>query len=180
MLSIFLGPMFSGKTSSLMTEINKNINKDKCIIIKYIKDLRYGKEILVSHDKLKISDVKVILTSDLNNIVNEILNYDNIFIDEGQFIDNLNITIEWADNGKKVFIAYLDGDYKRNPFTKNNLSELISMADNVYKCKAYCNECHADAIYTYRKKECNGIENIGGSELYAPLCRKCYLKLGKH
>ena len=35
-------------------------------------------------------------------------------------------------------------------------------------------KCGADAAFTGRKVHASEVELIGGSEIYSPLCRKCY------
>ena len=62
-LTLFIGPMFSGKTTKLlrthndlrfMKQINPNKNSKKDYLINYIKDTRYGRStLIITHDGIQ-------------------------------------------------------------------------------------------------------------------------------
>ena len=57
-LHLILGPMFAGKTTSLINkanEISDILNKDKILLINHSSDIRYSENTFItSHDNLKI------------------------------------------------------------------------------------------------------------------------------
>ena len=57
-LHLILGPMFAGKTTSLINkanEISNIINKDEILIINHSSDIRYSENTFItSHDNIKI------------------------------------------------------------------------------------------------------------------------------
>lgn len=172
-LELTLGPMFSGKTSHLITLYKQYILSGmKVCVVNYSEDTRYGDCDLVAHDGQKI---KCIWELELKNVGME---YDVYLVNEAQFFGDLvEIVKEWVDvQHKIVHCSGLDGDFKRRPFGR--ILELIPLADIVNKTTAICMGCHngTQAIFTKRIIASNDIKVIGGSEAYMPVCRKCYLE----
>lgn len=54
----------------------------------------------------------------------------------------------WANSGKLVVIAALDGTWQRQPF--HSILQLIPLAEDVCKLKAVCSTCQQDAAFTKR------------------------------
>lgn len=174
-LELIIGPMFSGKTSSLISLYKQYIlyNKDVCIV-NYALDKRYSEDKMTTHDKVGIDCIFVDSLEVLKDNT-----YDIILVNEGQFFDDLvSITKKWVElDGKRVHIGALDGDFMRRPF--NNISKLIPLCDSLVKRKAICVECKdgTEALFSMRyNSEDTSIINIGGSETYKPVCRSCYTK----
>jgi len=169
--------MYSGKTSELIREYTryKKIGK-KVLCINYSFDDRYGTDDFVySHDLNKIECVK---TKNLLDIQKEnICHYDVILINEGQFFcDLLEFCKLYCDNyNKHIIVCGLDGDYLRKPF--GQINDLISLADEITKLKAFCTECNngTPALFTWRLS--NIKEQVSINNDYIPLCRKHYLEL---
>jgi len=67
----------------------------------------------------------------------------------------------------------LDATFQRKPFDVINL---LPIAEKVTKLSAVCVVCSADAPFTQRLVENSEVELIGGTELYRPVCRKCYMQ----
>ena len=65
-----------------------------------------------------------------------------------------------VDN-KRVVVAGLDGDFKRDKF---NMVELIELASNVRKLHSNCSVCGASAPFTARKSQRQEVELVGGAE----------------
>ena len=72
----------------------------------------------------------------------------------------------------KVFIAALDGTFQRKPF--GNIHELMPLCEQITKIKALCVFCGNDASFSMRTTADEGVEVIGGAEMYCSVCRKCY------
>ena len=103
-LTLYVGPMFSGKTTKLlrthndiqfMKKINPNSSNNKIdFLINFIGDNRYGssnKMIThdgISHDCLAVQNLSELWITNFNDsyLKNEI---SNIFINEGQFFSDL-------------------------------------------------------------------------------------------
>lgn len=178
MINLIIGPMFSGKTTELIYQINHNSN---VLGIKYKYDTRYGQNVIMTHDKMKTNNIDIISIEHTKEIkkelktLNKTLNdYDLIAIDEGQFITNLPKWVDyWADNGKKFVITMLSGDFKKHMFP--NLEEILPKSDNIIFKTGVC-ACGEIGSFTKNIIPLNKVENIGGSELYEIMCRKCYAK----
>lgn len=175
-IKLFIGPMFSSKSTSMCSVVERyNIAGKKCIMIKYSKDNRYDDFStvgIVTHSFREFNNVPILLTDNLSTLVNKLLEYDVIGIDEVQFIKNSVKEIQKLANiGKVIICAGLDADYRGRPFkrTKN----LIPLAEDVKKLKAVCMKCSDDASFTARISAETDIEVIGGSDKYIAVCRNC-------
>ena len=171
-IELICGPMFSGKTTALISRINNEINNhNKIIIFKPFIDNRYSENYIVSHDNKKIK-CKAIKTA------KEILDYiddSKIFaIDECQLFDLDIITVckKLANNNKKIILAGLDNDYKAQPFEQ--MLGLMSITDNITKLNAICVKCGDNANFSYRLTDETDIVVIGKGEKYEARCKKCY------
>lgn len=165
-LTLILGPMYSGKTTTLINLINKS---DNHIAYKHNSDDRYQMNSIISHDnKAK----KCIPVANISEILKDVDKYNNIFIDEGQFFTDLyeNVKILIAAN-KSVFISGLDGDFKQEPFGNGDLLKLIPFADEIIMLKSKCYICSNDARFTKRLVNDNEQILIGSNKLYQPVCR---------
>ena len=175
-LHMFIGPMYSGKTSKLH-ELYKQF--EFCSIptkvVNYAEDVRYtDKPELATHDKAMIPCVMANSMSEIM-LSTEEDSTQVYLINEGQFFPDI---MEWTKMAisrpfnKKVYICGLDGDFERNPF--GDWLSLIAYSDTVTKLRSICCDCrNADAIFSYRltsEKE----QKVIGNSAYIPLCRYCY------
>jgi thymidine kinase len=186
-LNIFIGSMFSGKTSKLINIYNKYkyCNKN-IIVINYILDKRYtDKSILYTHDKREIPCVlskNLFDTFDLNNDINnkKFMDTSVILINEAQFFKDIVKWVKIAVSppfNKIIYLSGLDGDYKREVF--GNWLELVPFCDSIHKLTAICNKCKCnDAIFSHRLISDSEQELIG-NDIYIPLCRLCYDEINK-
>lgn len=176
-LRLYLGCMYSGKTSELIREYTryKKIGK-KVVCINYTFDNRYGEDDFVySHDLNKIECLKA---KELMSIKKEtILKYDVILINEGQFFEDiLEFCKLYCDTySKHIIICALDGDFMRKPFGK--ISELIPLADEITKLKAFCTECNDGTLGIFTWRLSKDKEQVSINNDYIPVCRKHYLNL---
>lgn len=167
-IQVILGPMFAGKSTELIRRIKRyNYSKYKCIMI---KSSIIPIDEVITHDSTKF---QAISTHNLFDIKSEIIDYDVIAIDEGQFFTDLSQFCEEMANMQKIIIvAALDGNYLRKPF--GNILDIIPMAESVVKLSAICMKCQSDASFSKRITEETQEKLIGGAELYTVLCRECY------
>ena len=178
-LDLFIGPMFSGKTSKIL-QLYKQLNfcNIKVLVINYEEDKRYHNEDLSTHDKTMIPCISGLTLNEIlcrSNI--NIDEYNSILIYEGQFFPDLFETVKTLVDVKKknVYICGLDGDYKREKF--GSLLDLIPICDNVTKLTSLCVNCKngTKAIFTHRISS-ESQQKVIGSSNYVPLCRKCYFE----
>lgn len=180
-----IGPMFSGKTLLLATQLRKRlIAKEKVLCIKYIGDTRYTKgEKVVNFDNYEVLSTKTIVAGKLSDVEDsEAIKYDVIGVDEGQFFPDVAEQCEhWANMGIDVYVAALSTTYKRDAWVSVNT--LVNKAEHINKLLAICYHCHKDAAFTYKVKEDPDEDEkdydpkkIGGKDDYHPVCRKCYFK----
>lgn len=178
-LELIIGCMFSSKTTTLISRIERlTIANKKCIILNHTTDNRYTSEpFVVSHGNIKYPAKKC---RDLLPIQDELQDYDCIGIDEGQFFDDLEDFAElMANKGKIVIVAGLVSDFQRNKF--GQISDLIPKADNITFLHAICSVCYNDNAsiskrYDVNYYDCINQTMIGGSDIYSAICRDCYLK----
>ena len=100
---LFIGCMYSGKTSELIREIRRNLKiSRKIVAINYINDARYSDyDYIISHNLDKISCIKVEKLSQVNEDI--IKDTDCIFIDEGQFYSDLkDCALKWCEEFDKT------------------------------------------------------------------------------
>jgi len=175
---LYLGPMFSEKTSEIVRHIKRaKIAGLKCIIIKFEEDNRYGDDnVIYTHDgvTLRPSDnLRIVKTLKLSDI--ELTDEKVIAIDEGQFFDDIpEIVDKWMREERRIYISALDGDYLRRPFGR--ISELIPLCTHITKLSGICTLCKKNnSSYTLRIVPGNNQKDIGTTDKYMSTCLQCYL-----
>lgn len=188
-LTIITGPMFSGKTSTLITFIERDhIAERNYIVFNSALDNRYGENSINTHNGGTIIANAVETSTDMADVINshiqmlaersEVL--ETVFIDEVQFFDDgiVELIELLRDTNINVYCSGLNLDANFNSFTfKNstrNIGELLSLADEIIKKTAICMDCKRDAVISYRKEKTTEI--VVGVDNYTPLCRDCYKK----
>jgi len=179
-LELILGPMFSGKTSTL-----KKIY-DQCMycsipvmVINYSGDKRYSSEdVMSTHDKIMIPCIMAnSITEIMENHSEKVSNAEVILINEGQFFSDIQEVIPLVEElNKRVYICGLDGDFQKNKI--GSLFDLIPFCDNICKLKSLCSECRdgTPGLFSYRIT--NEVDQVViGVDNYKPLCRVCYRRL---
>ena len=179
-LELILGPMWSGKTSMLLTYYRQFcFCKLKVCVINFKADDRYSETMLSTHDKQMIPCImgfsmeEIMKNPENANKINEC---DVILINEGQFFhDIVQFTTRRVEElHKKVYICGLDGDFRREKIGK--LIDLIPISDKVTKLRALCGKCKdgTPAPFSFRNSSSTEQVLIGSDDIYVPLCRKCY------
>jgi len=172
MIKLILGPMFSGKTTALISELERaKFAKKKVVLIRPNTDDRK----FLTHSGMKFP-IEEIFLDEVGQLPNK-LEYDVIGVDEGQFFLNLVRDVNFlADNGIKVVISALNGTSEREPF--DNIQDLIPYVEEIEKKNAVCAECGSEyATYSYYKPgDKKDKIKTGGVSDYDALCRICYNK----
>ena len=177
-LHVITGPMFSGKTTELLRQIEQMQSIGKSILtVNYNKDVRYDKSAKIcSHNnqsietKIAVDDLETILEPEILSI------YDVIVIDEVQFMKNaLAVIINLVDNHQKtVIVSGLDGDFLQNPF--GDVCSLIAQADKLTRLNAICklSKEFKNACFSKRISKETAKELIGAEDTYVAVCRQLY------
>lgn len=192
-LEIILGGMYAGKTSRLV-EIYKQCKfcNISVAVINHSIDNRYDDELLSTHDQIKIPCIK---TEKLFNIWQEDIELDKtvdlipriddkfviavsdvILINEGQFFPDLEEFVKkLLENGKKIYVCGLDGDFERKKF--GQILDLIPLCDKVTKLTSLCSICKNGTPGIFSKRISEETEQtVVGATNYIPVCRNCYDK----
>ena len=147
-----MGPMFSGKTTTLLTRA-----MGKTVIINHVLDTRCMG--VKTHDGVEASALKC-------NVLPMKVDADTLLVDEAQFFDSLDGVETLAPN---VVVAGLSGDYKREPFGR--ILGLIPKADKVTILTAVCT-CGAPAPFTKRVSDEKNLISVQST--YIPKCGTCF------
>ena len=183
-LEIFVGPMFSKKTSRLIDIYKQytfcNIPVE---IINHCADTRYHDTMLSSHDKVMVPCIQTDKISDVwfnNNQPSDnhlkLKNAAVILINEAQFFGDLyQCVLDMLKENKRVYIAGLDGDFSRNKF--GQILDLVPMCDKITKLTALCSMCKDGTLGIFSMRLTKETQQmVIGSDNYIPVCRHCYTR----
>ncbi|MBI4646758.1 MAG: thymidine kinase [Bacteroidia bacterium] len=173
-IEVIVGSMFSGKTEELIRRLKRaKYAKQRVEIFKPIIDTRYSEEQVVSHDANAIRSTPLSSSANILLLAN---NVDVIGIDEAQFFDNglVEVCNSIANQGIRIIVAGLDMDFRGNPF--GPIPGLMAIAEYITKVHAICMRCGNLAQYSHRKTDTEKLIVLGETDIYEPLCRKCYFE----
>lgn len=176
-LTIVIGPMFSGKSSYLIKQINTFQDKTSLLSINHKIDNRYDNNKIINHNRISVDCLSINKLCDINKFNIDFTNLKHLFIDEAQFFtdleENVNYFLDTYPN-LNITCVGLDGDYQQKPFNDGQLLNLIPLSDNVIKLYSKCYKCGEKAGFTKRLNINNkNIENqilVGSSDIYQPAC----------
>lgn len=164
-LNLVIGCMFSGKSSHLMTEVKRfRAVGIKCAVINHASDTRCKHNTLKTHNDVECPARKYNTLEEFKDWEQ----FDVIAIDEGQFFNNIVDYVAKYVGKKYVLVAGLSGDSLAEPF--ENMSKLISRAQNIVFNKALCVHCREEATFSKRLNTKAGKILVGGKNLYEPVC----------
>jgi len=175
-LELFIGPMYSGKTSSLIQIYRKFVFCNISVaVINHTSDTRYDNTMLSTHDKIMIPCIQ---TERISNIWKDpvLQSAKVVLINEAQFYPDLyEYVLFMLANKKKIYIYGLDGDFERKKF--GEILDLIPLCDKITKLSALCGMCKngEPAIFSLRLST-QREQTLIGSDNYLPVCRNCYEK----
>ena len=160
MLTVFAGPMFSGKTTSLIDQSRKLMVDH---IWKPRKDVRDESTVVKTHDGIE-------LRATILDDIQQIRHLYSVCIDEFQFIDEelAKEIIKFSKNSD-VYVSMLDMDYRGNSFRNFELIQGMESKRLVYKTSR-CTVCDGDARFSFRKVKSDDIILCGAGESYEPRC----------
>ena len=176
-LVLFTGPMFSSKTTKLLSRIDRSkYQKKKTVSFKPKIDDRYSVgDLIVTHNDKHIQSCGVNCGKDILEIVAGNQPIDIVAIDELFMIPGGgSACIELFKKGYDVYVSSIELNFLGEPFEE--VKEIMPYCTQIVKCRAVCNVCQNDARYTAKKIQYSlGNSNkkiqVGGEELYEPRCQ---------
>jgi thymidine kinase len=173
MLTLIIGPMFSGKTTRLLTFERSFLLGGRSILsIKFDQDTRYSAFNIVTHDGHK-NKILPILVSQLMEIDSSLWkNKQAIIIDEGQFFPDLRIFCEqvlFCNPSIHIVIAGLSGDFQKQGFKP--IQDILAFADEIIPLQSVCVKCGSPAPFSVRLTSETDQTLIGADDKYQPMCR---------
>ncbi len=178
-VEVICGPMFSGKSSLLISRAREAFYaKQKVIAFAPNKDDRRGEDCINTFDKDKFSAISVSSSKQILRNIPEGTSL--VVIDEGNFfdLDLADVVNKIAERGIRVIVAGLDRDFRGEGF--GPMSRIKLEADKVTQLCARCAVCGNEASRTQRLKIVKGKKIparysdpivLVGEEEYEPRCR---------
>lgn len=180
-IELIVGPMFAGKSTALLRKARESIAKGlEVVLVKSSKDDRYSQQHVITHDGDRLPCHTASTLQELRSSLGGTYTSAHVVaIDEAQFFPDLyRFVVHAADNeGKTVYVAGLDGDFKRQRF--GDLLDLIPMADHVEKLKGTCQFCEQPSLFSLRVAADDRQELVGGRDKYVPTCRQHYVEMSR-
>jgi len=188
-LSVYIGPVSSGKTTQLCHELNQYSSCGfKVLYINSKLDTRADGAMSTHNQGISLSmSIKTVKVLECNKrALSEsginFLDYDIIGIDEASFFPDLTEIKEWVDtNDKIVIVVGLDGSYIRGDFGK--VTDLIKHSDKCIKFTGKCVDCLrdgkrtvTDAPFSAKISGSTAILDVGGDDKYICVCRTHWLR----
>ena len=170
-LTVFCGPMFSGKTSRLFLELERHRHQRKRVFLfKPQIDVRYAVGDVVSHSGLRMPATVVSSGSDVLAVISSVEETPEVVaVDEAFMLPGIADVLVWLyRTGVTVVASSLDVSATGRPFPE--VERLLVWATRVEKCPAVCTVCGQDAFYTHKKQVSDDEIEVGGAELYEPRC----------
>lgn len=170
MIHLFLGPMYAGKTTRLMSLYHKYGG-----IILDFSEKKCQEGHMMNHDKQSVPCIHLPCLQDIHtaevSIQREFSNSSYIYINEAQFFpDLLDFVKRWEE--KDMYIFGLDGDFQRNPM--GQILQIIPLCNKVEKLNGLCSRCKSASIFS-RRITADTQQIFLDETAYIPLCRNCYL-----
>jgi thymidine kinase len=181
-LKVVVGPMFAGKTSEIQSVVRRYKCLEKPVLVLTANiDTRFldpgSAMAVVSHDRTSVP-ARAVGVKDLMEVLSWSCYAEAtaIVIDEAQFFQGCLIPFVRAaiQDGKHLTVVGLDSDAEQNPF--GDVLALGALADSIEKKTALCKRCGdgTAAIFTRALGSRSGQVEVGGAELYEPVCRRHY------
>lgn len=168
---VYVGPMFSSKTTALFLELERFKHQHKKIVaFKPVIDDRYHAIDIVTHGGWTYPAIGVKAGVDIIESLSEMPQQpDVVAVDEAFMIPGIAEVLIWLyRNGINVVVSTLDISATGKPF--HEVEKMLAWATYVEKCCAVCTICGNDAHFSHKKNESDPEIKVGGAELYEPRC----------
>lgn len=187
MLTVIIGPMFSGKSIDLIRQVNRHkVAGRHVIVFTFAQDNRYAHAAAASYDGMSTWAVPVASAEEIDQRIDT--QHEVVVIDEVQFFDDgvLNLIERLVREGREVIAAGLNLDFRGKPFAfregTRTMADLIVQADTIHALHAICTArangkiCGNVATRTQRLRDgtpvraSDPIVQIGSQESYEARC----------
>jgi thymidine kinase len=171
---VFVGCMFSGKTSKMLLELERlKFQRRRIIVFKPLIDDRYSTNNIVSHGGLSLPAINVKSGADILDTMIKSAHCDKpinvVAVDEAFMVSGVAEALIYVYKlGVTVVVSTLDLSAAGKPFKE--IEKMLPWATKIEKCTAICTLCSRDARYTYKKQTSEQEIEVGGAELYEPRC----------
>lgn len=169
MITLVLGPMFSGKTTELIRQLERaHIANKRVVLLRPKLDTRP----FLSHSSKDTPWLEEQFV-DLKDF--DATKYDVVGVDEGQFHKGLKTFCKkYGLTGRRIVISALHATSECEMFEE--IVSVIPYCEEIIKLNAVCTKCGSEAAnYTYFLAG-NKTDKVavGGSDSYTALCSVCY------
>lgn len=198
-LTVFVGPMFSGKTSTMLQRLSVRAEHggETYIMFKPMTDTRGGSNVVVGRNGLDIPAHPIPVKNPekaLEILLREehaagqrfhIIAFDEIqFYPGGRIVKFFNLVKGLLSEGYDVFAAGLDLDFRGEPFGAT--PQIVTLArDRSEWLTAYCKKCGKPARYSQRliNQQPAPYRNprilVGDKNEYEPRCPEHFIQPGR-
>lgn len=178
MLTLYIGPMCSNKTSSAISECSRLAAVGaKIVFLNSMKDIRSSDGFSTHNPALQpLSNITYYPAPESYSELPAFEEYDTIGCDEINMHTHVREKfIEWMNAGKVILAAGLKGS--SNLTTFGEIDTLYPIATKIIDCSAICKFCYSSgkykiAAYTARLVKSDSLTDVGGLDKYAPCCWK--------
>jgi thymidine kinase len=165
---IFTGPMFGGKTSRMLSQLERAKYQRKVIkLFKPVIDNRYASESVVCHNGKQWQSISI---NNGQDIYNHASGADVIAVDEAFMIPGIaDALLKLYTRGKQIYVSSLQLSSEGTIFPE--MAKMFPWATKIEVCPAVC-YCGEDAYYTISLTEKQEEVRVGGKEGYEPRCKE--------
>lgn len=166
-LIIFTGPMFGGKTTRMLSFLERaKHRKMKIVLFKPQDDTRYSATKVKTHTGASWSAITVESGAD---VLAGGADANIVAVDEAFMIpDSAQAILTLFKMGKTVYVSSIQLSAGAEAFEE--MQQLFPWATRIEVCPAVCPVCGDDAYYTIAKVEDVDHIQVGGAETYEPRC----------
>jgi thymidine kinase len=183
-ITTIVGPMFSGKTTSILTAYEMLKQNNSCMLVKPALDNRYGNDKVQSHDGINYGATNVKDSTDFfKKYINNPTDY--VFIDEVQFFDEgiINVLEYLRKRECNVMSCGLNKDFRGEAFklrkSDKTIDDILEVSDEILLLHADCAVCGNEAYNTFRKSDSKELVVLGEKDIYEPRCDKHFYVVGE-
>ncbi len=172
---IYTGPMFSSKTTGLLSSLDRFKYQNKRIAaFKPRLDDRYSEDFICTHSGWRFPATCIKEGSDvLEKLAEMDENPHVVAVDEAFMIPGIAKVLVWLyRSGYSVVVSSLELSATGKSF--DEIEKMLPWATHIEKRSAVCTVCSKDAFYTYKKQRGGDEIEVGGPELYEPRCLRCH------
>ena len=171
---MFVGPMFGGKTTRLLSVLDRYKYQGKKIyVFKPDVDARYSREEIVTHWGMRLKARRVSCAKEIKEVL--LIEAEEpavIAIDEAFMIAGIgDVLKDMFLRGNTILVSSLQLSSNGEPYEEINA--MLPHATKVEVCPAVCYKCDRDAHYTMKVGGRSDHEiEVGGADMYQPRCFK--------